>query len=180
VCASTVTSSSNPGTCAAPSCSDNVQNGQETDIDCGGTCPQCAVGQGCQVNGDCAPPTVAAPVTATTSSGVCDASGAQSCVPAEILQVAVVGAGSVSSTATGLGTGNITNCKTASGTCVQSYDSIASVTLTATSAATSGTISWTLAGTAQTCSSCTLSATVSTCPCTITISSNIKATATTP
>jgi hypothetical protein len=30
------------GTCAPPTCSDHVQNGSETGIDCGGTCPPCA------------------------------------------------------------------------------------------------------------------------------------------
>jgi hypothetical protein len=34
-------------------CSDGVQNGTETDIDCGGECPPCAVGKHCDVNGSC-------------------------------------------------------------------------------------------------------------------------------
>ncbi|MFN2427287.1 MAG: hypothetical protein ABR587_12670 [Candidatus Binatia bacterium] len=38
---------------AAPSCSDNVQNGNETDIDCGGGCPPCTAGQGCSAGSDC-------------------------------------------------------------------------------------------------------------------------------
>jgi hypothetical protein len=36
------------------SCMDGVQDGTETDVDCGGgTCTQCAVGKGCQTNTDC-------------------------------------------------------------------------------------------------------------------------------
>ncbi len=43
--------------CAAPSATDNVQNGDETDVDCGGTttgAPKCAVGKGCKQHSDCA------------------------------------------------------------------------------------------------------------------------------
>lgn len=42
------------GTCQDPSCTDGVGNGNETDIDCGGVCPACPDGQGCEVNEDCA------------------------------------------------------------------------------------------------------------------------------
>ncbi len=44
-----------PGTpCAPPTCTDGIQNGSETDVDCGGgTCPTCANGLGCQANSDC-------------------------------------------------------------------------------------------------------------------------------
>ena len=48
------------GKCAAPSCTDKVQNGGETDVDCGGSCPACADGKKCSKGADC-------------SSGVCDA-----------------------------------------------------------------------------------------------------------
>ncbi len=41
-------------TCAAPSCTDGLQDGNETDVDCGGTCPVCATGQHCAVPADCA------------------------------------------------------------------------------------------------------------------------------
>ncbi|HEX6838746.1 MAG TPA: hypothetical protein VF334_19345, partial [Polyangia bacterium] len=180
VCASTVASSTGNGTCATPTCSDKVQNGLETDVDCGGgTCPQCPDGSGCKVNSDCQPPAIAAPVTATTTSGVCDATGALSCVPASILQVTVTGTGKVSSTATTLETGDITNCAAASGTCVQSYDTVDSVVLTATSTATTGNITWTLSG-GQTCSSCALSATVQTCACTVSMSTNVSVAASVP
>jgi hypothetical protein len=40
--------------CAAPACDDLVQNGGETDVDCGGMmCGPCATGQGCAGDGDC-------------------------------------------------------------------------------------------------------------------------------
>ncbi|MFO0586390.1 MAG: hypothetical protein U0441_02560 [Polyangiaceae bacterium] len=40
--------------CAAPACNDKVQNGTETDVDCGGSCPlKCATGAGCKVVSDC-------------------------------------------------------------------------------------------------------------------------------
>jgi hypothetical protein len=41
-------------TCASRSCNDGVQNGDETDVDCGGTCPTaCDDGEGCLVAQDC-------------------------------------------------------------------------------------------------------------------------------
>src|SRR6185295_1775645 len=58
--------------CAAPTCSDSQQNGDETDLDCGGSCSGkgagCATGKSCLVAGDC-------------QSGVCDAGkcGAGAC-----------------------------------------------------------------------------------------------------
>ncbi|MCB9594898.1 MAG: hypothetical protein H6719_19405 [Sandaracinaceae bacterium] len=46
-------------TCTAPSCTDGVRNGAETDIDCGGgTCSACAPGEDCLLGTDC-------------SSGIC-------------------------------------------------------------------------------------------------------------
>ena len=43
-----------PMTPAAPSCSDNVKNQDETDIDCGGACPtRCANGRLCAAPADC-------------------------------------------------------------------------------------------------------------------------------
>jgi hypothetical protein len=41
------------GFCLSPVCNDHTKNGTETDVDCGGSCPDCADGQGCGVNGDC-------------------------------------------------------------------------------------------------------------------------------
>lgn len=39
--------------CSAPSCGDKVQNGDETDMDCGGSCPPCSPGKHCGVPKDC-------------------------------------------------------------------------------------------------------------------------------
>ena len=40
--------------CAAPTCSDKVKNGAETDVDCGGgTCPKCLDGRTCKTATDC-------------------------------------------------------------------------------------------------------------------------------
>ena len=42
------------GICQQPSCTDVVQNGDETDIDCGGSCStRCDPGEGCAVAADC-------------------------------------------------------------------------------------------------------------------------------
>lgn len=42
------------GVCAPASCGDGIKNGSETDVDCGGLCPQtCGDGQGCVGGGDC-------------------------------------------------------------------------------------------------------------------------------
>jgi hypothetical protein len=47
----------NLGICAAPSCSDGVQNGNETDVDCGGACDlqnlRCSNSAHCLVGNDC-------------------------------------------------------------------------------------------------------------------------------
>ena len=46
-----------PGVCTAghctESCSDAVMDGDETDVDCGGTCSPCAAGLRCRINADC-------------------------------------------------------------------------------------------------------------------------------
>ncbi|MBX7082571.1 MAG: hypothetical protein K1X88_25425 [Nannocystaceae bacterium] len=40
---------------AGDACNDGVRNGDETDVDCGGSCPAgCGDGQGCMADGDCA------------------------------------------------------------------------------------------------------------------------------
>jgi hypothetical protein len=43
-----------------PSCSNGIQDGSETDIDCGGTCPACGLGQGCASDSNCVATTVCA------------------------------------------------------------------------------------------------------------------------
>ena len=42
------------GACVAPSCDDELHNGDETDVDCGGSCGVCPNGGGCAENADCA------------------------------------------------------------------------------------------------------------------------------
>ena len=43
-----------PTTCAAPKCDDTLQNGDETDVDCGGSCAKkCAPHAGCKKDIDC-------------------------------------------------------------------------------------------------------------------------------
>jgi len=40
--------------CQAPSCNDNVENGNEVDVDCGNAaCGQCSLGDSCAVSGQC-------------------------------------------------------------------------------------------------------------------------------
>lgn len=52
------------GVCQAPACDDNVRNGSETDVDCGGSCgATCDNAQQCSVTADCA--------TATCQGGYC-------------------------------------------------------------------------------------------------------------
>jgi hypothetical protein len=56
------------GTCAAPRCDDGIQNGGESDVDCGGNgagCRRCGPRESCTVNGDCA--------NLSCSSGACAA-----------------------------------------------------------------------------------------------------------
>jgi len=51
-----------------PLCNDQIQNGDETGLDCGGSCgSKCDIGLGCRSNGDCDPS------VATCSGGVCTA-----------------------------------------------------------------------------------------------------------
>jgi hypothetical protein len=46
-----------------PQCTDQIKNGEETGLDCGGTCGKCNVGEGCRVDADCD--------AATCTGGVC-------------------------------------------------------------------------------------------------------------
>lgn len=48
------TSSGSSSEAPAPSCSDLAMNGDETDVDCGGSCPACGDGLGCTDAMDCA------------------------------------------------------------------------------------------------------------------------------
>jgi hypothetical protein len=42
------------GSGGASTCSDHRKDGDETDVDCGGSCPKCALGLGCNETKDCA------------------------------------------------------------------------------------------------------------------------------
>src|SRR5262249_42683140 len=57
----------------AATCFDRVRNGDETDVDCGGTCGACSAGATCAVAGDCQTPTCDGTCAAPTcSDGVRD------------------------------------------------------------------------------------------------------------
>ena len=63
----------NSGVCLGPSCSDQVKNGDETDVDCGGLiCDACGENSGCGVDTDCVSGVCTANVCqpATCSDGV--------------------------------------------------------------------------------------------------------------
>ena len=58
-------------TCAAPSCSDGVLNGTESDADCGGSCGStCETGEGCGLGADCVS-LVCDPIFETCSAPTC-------------------------------------------------------------------------------------------------------------
>ncbi len=53
-CLSRVCDLGNTDQCLAPTCDDQVDNGEETDVDCGGpVCQMCSEGESCAVPGDC-------------------------------------------------------------------------------------------------------------------------------
>ena len=54
---------------APSSCGDGIKDGDESDIDCGGSCPPCGIGQACLANGDCGH----APGCSPSSGCACDA-----------------------------------------------------------------------------------------------------------
>ncbi len=54
------------------SCDDAMQNGTESDVDCGGgTCEGCEIGQGCRTSADCMGDLSCDPESATCTSGSC-------------------------------------------------------------------------------------------------------------
>ncbi|MES1171647.1 MAG: cellulose binding domain-containing protein [Bacteroidota bacterium] len=60
--------------CTAPTCTDVMRNGSESDVDCGGSCApaqKCANGRMCLANGDC--------TSANCASMTCSALGCQNC-----------------------------------------------------------------------------------------------------
>jgi hypothetical protein len=52
-----------PTTRPGPTCTDGLKNGDESDVDCGGSCPRCANSRTCRRDDDC--------VSGFCSSGVC-------------------------------------------------------------------------------------------------------------
>ncbi len=55
-----------------PTCTDGIQNGDETDVDCGGgTCPKCGGGQSCRTDQDCPPGQGCAAFTCRTNPPTC-------------------------------------------------------------------------------------------------------------
>jgi hypothetical protein len=78
------------GSCVAPTCTDGIRDGNETDVDCGGAalagsaaCPPCPVGKDCVATTDCAPPTACMGTTYTAATtctgGVCTAGASTNC-----------------------------------------------------------------------------------------------------
>jgi alpha-tubulin suppressor-like RCC1 family protein len=59
------------GICQAPLCTDGIENGTETDTDCGGNCPDCGVGSACSTGADC--------LSRACVAGVCRPPRAQIC-----------------------------------------------------------------------------------------------------
>jgi hypothetical protein len=72
-----------PAPDVAPTCSDGVQNGGESDVDCGGPCPaKCKTGKGCKKHvecesGICGPASTCRPCAGTPLDGYCWYRGAQ-------------------------------------------------------------------------------------------------------
>jgi hypothetical protein len=62
------------GTCV-PSCTNGMQDGTETDVDCGGSCSPCNLGQGCLSAGDCYPNTQCSTGQCTCGPGQLDCNG---------------------------------------------------------------------------------------------------------
>lgn len=82
---------------ASPSCNDGMQDGTETDIDCGGKCGQCAIGAGCGQSADCA-------------AGICESTACRVPVSCDELHTAqpLVASGAIAIDATGTGSSVIT------------------------------------------------------------------------
>lgn len=69
------------GLCAAASCTDAVRNGDETDVDCSGSCPgKCGIGQTCSAKTDCARGTCLEGVCAFEPGGLLGPGGASTTV----------------------------------------------------------------------------------------------------
>lgn len=70
------------GSCAQPSCSDELRNGEEGDVDCGGPCSSCLPGQSCKLATDCAGGNCTSGICSLTcldGKGNCDGDPANGC-----------------------------------------------------------------------------------------------------
>lgn len=54
-----------------PTCTDGIKNGDETDVDCGGSCLACKKGEGCVAAKDCAAAATGGADALTCASGTC-------------------------------------------------------------------------------------------------------------
>jgi len=60
------------GACVTlPTCTDRIQNGTESDVDCGGTCPGCLTGNACRNNTDCRSGTCTTGACTTPTCSTC-------------------------------------------------------------------------------------------------------------
>ncbi len=82
------------GECVSARCADQVRDGDETDVDCGGACGACAIGKLCLVATDCGtgfcsvstcaakPPGMTCSDNSQCGSGICGADGKGNCCAA--------------------------------------------------------------------------------------------------
>ena len=82
------------GDCLTARCADGVHDGDEADVDCGGSCSPCAIGKLCLVATDCStgfcsattcaakPPGMTCSANAQCGSGICGADGKGNCCAA--------------------------------------------------------------------------------------------------
>jgi hypothetical protein len=90
-----------------PNCSDGIKNADETDIDCGGSCPRCGNGKICASFTDCASALCLANVCQEcTSSAQCDSGGKGACT----CEQAQIGGFVCSSSAPPANVGNCAAC----------------------------------------------------------------------
>jgi hypothetical protein len=99
------------GICQAAMCNDGVKNGDETDADCGGSCPGCVLGKMCNSQADCAPAAAGTCQKVVCQSGVCTAAEDDSNLPAasDACHVGVCTAGVPNQGSAGAGTACGTN-----------------------------------------------------------------------
>jgi hypothetical protein len=60
------------GKCLAAGCGDTAKNGDETDVDCGGSCGGCAINQACKGDSDCIAPASARCINNKCAAAACN------------------------------------------------------------------------------------------------------------